>query len=78
MSGENVGRNVGENTSVSGETSGKILELIQRNMKISIPEMAEEIGISERSIERNLEILRKEGKLKRIGPAKGGHWKIIE
>jgi predicted HTH transcriptional regulator len=47
-------------------------------MNISIPEMAETIGISERSIERNIESLKKKGLLKRIGPAKGGHWQIIE
>jgi len=47
-------------------------------MNISIPEMAETIGISERSIERNIESLKKKGLLKRIGPAKGGHWQVIE
>jgi ATP-dependent DNA helicase RecG len=62
----------------SGKMSGKIIELIQNNMNISIPEMAETIGISERSIERNIESLKKKGLLKRIGPAKGGHWQIIE
>ena len=62
----------------SGKTSGKIIELIKNNMNISIPEMAETIGISERSIERNIESLKKKGLLKRIGPAKGGHWQVIE
>ena len=46
-------------------------------MNISIPEMAETIGISGRSIERNIESLKKKGLLKRIGPAKGGHWQVI-
>lgn len=61
-----------------GERSGKIIELIKNNMNISIPEMAETIGISECSIERNIESLKKKGLLEPIGPAKGGHWQIIE
>ncbi len=34
------------------------------------------IGVTERSIERNIQKLQKEGKLKRIGIAKGGHWQV--
>jgi ATP-dependent DNA helicase RecG len=62
----------------SGKTSGKIIELILQNASITIPEMASKIGITERSIERNIRKLQTEGKLKRIGPAKGGHWAVKE
>ncbi len=62
----------------SGKTSGKILLLIKKSPAVTIPEMSKEIGVTERSIERNIEKLKKEGKLKRIGPDKGGHWEIIE
>jgi len=58
----------------SGKTSGKILEAILQNNTITIPELSILNGITERSIERNLQKLQKEGTLKRIGPAKGGHW----
>jgi ATP-dependent DNA helicase RecG len=40
--------------------------------------MAEIIGVTERSIERNVNKLKKEGKLKRIGPDKGGYWEIVQ
>ncbi|KJR97906.1 MAG: ATP-dependent DNA helicase RecG [Desulfobulbaceae bacterium BRH_c16a] len=60
----------------SGKTSGKILEAILQNNSITIPELSILIGITERSIERNLQKLQKEGTLKRIGPAKGGHWQV--
>ena len=60
------------------KTSGKIIELILQNASITIPEMASKIGITERSIERNIRKLQTEGKLKRIGPAKGGHWVVKE
>ena len=62
----------------SGKTSGKILELMKSNRGITIPELALEIGVTERSIERNIQNLQKEGVIQRIGPAKGGYWKIIK
>jgi ATP-dependent DNA helicase RecG len=61
---------------VSEKTSGIILEAILQNNTITIPELSILIGITERSIERNIQKLQKEGTLKRIGPAKGGHWQV--
>jgi ATP-dependent DNA helicase RecG len=55
----------------------KILELISENKEISIPQIAEKIGLTTRAIEKNISILQKQGKLKRIGPAKGGHWEVL-
>ena len=68
----------GAKEKTSGKTSGKIIELILQKASITIPEMASKIGITERSIERNIRKLQAEGKLKRIGPAKGGHWLVRE
>jgi len=63
---------------VSGKTSGKILKLMKSNRGITIPELALKIGVTERSIERNIQNLQKEGMIQRIGPAKGGYWKTIK
>ncbi len=62
----------------SGKTSGKIIKLILQNSSITIPEMALQIGITERSVERNIQKLQTEGKLKRVGPAKGGYWLVVK
>jgi Fic family protein len=62
----------------SVKTSGKILVLIRENELVTIPELATTIGVSERSIERNLKKLQAEKRLSRIGPANGGHWKVSE
>ena len=62
----------------SGKTSGKILAAVQQNARITIPELFALIGISERSVERNLQKLQNDGHLRRIGPAKGGYWEIQE
>jgi len=61
----------------SGKTSGKIIAYIQDNPDITIPELARLLEITERSVERNISQLQKHKKLRRIGPAKGGHWEVI-
>ncbi len=58
------------------KTPGKILDLLEKNPLLSIPELAEQIGKSESAIERAVRKLRAAGQLKRIGPAKGGHWEV--
>jgi len=62
----------------SVKTSVKILELIELNDVITIPEIAATIGVSERSVERNLQKLQLAKKLLRDGSDKGGHWKILK
>ena len=54
----------------------KILELMIENPYISRADLADNIGISETSIYRNIEAMR--GKyLRRVGPDKGGFWEVI-
>jgi len=55
-----------------------IVELIKNNEKITIPEIAKKVNVNEKTIKRDIMKLKKEGKLKRVGPDKGGHWKIIK
>lgn len=61
-----------------GKTSGKILDACGENGAITIPELAALIGITERSVERNIQSLRTKGFLRRIGGRKEGHWEVIE
>ncbi|MBI4919451.1 putative DNA binding domain-containing protein [archaeon] len=58
------------------ENQKKILELITKNSYISKKELAEKIGISTTAIDKNITRLKKKGLLDRVGPDKGGHWKI--
>ena len=51
--------------------TGKLF-VVKENPALSIPELAEKLGKSERTIERTIQELRLYGLLKRIGPAKGG------
>jgi ATP-dependent DNA helicase RecG len=61
-----------------GKTVGKILEAIRDNPAITREELSQLTDLSIRGVEWNLARLKKEGKIKRIGPDKGGHWEIID
>jgi predicted HTH transcriptional regulator len=54
------------------------MELMKENAFITIPELAERTSVTERSVERNIQNLQSVGLIKRIGPAKGGHWEVVE
>ena len=58
--------------------SEKILRLVATNQHITISELAESIGVTTRSIERNIKNLQTQGRLGRVGPAKGGYWDVIK
>ena len=62
---------------MSGKMSGKILAILAERPEATIPELAREIGVVARTIERGLKVLQKQDRLKRIGPAKGGRWEVL-
>jgi len=74
---ENVGKTSGKRRENVGKTSGKILQEIEKNDTITIPELALFIGVTERSIERNIQKLQSDGLLRRTGGRKQGRWEII-
>jgi len=61
-----------------GENEIKILKLMKDNKYITTKELSEHIKISTTAVDNNISKLKKKGLLKRIGPAKGGHWEVIE
>lgn len=63
---------------VSGEVSGGILQLLRNDSSLTLPEVATVIGKSTRTIERATRKLREQGKLRRVGPNKGGHWEVSD
>ena len=62
----------------SEKSSEKIMALVRKDPKLSAREIAGKIGISPRAVEKQIAALKKAGRLCRVGPAKGGHWEIIE
>jgi|LGOV01.1.fsa_nt_gb ATP-dependent DNA helicase RecG len=60
------------------KTSQKILEIMKENQLITIQELSALLGISDRAIKNNINKLKKQDLIKRIGPAKGGRWEVNE
>ena len=58
------------------ETQRQILEIVQKNNRISASAMAKELLLSSRGIEKNIKLLREQGILVRHGSPKGGYWEI--
>ena len=58
------------------KTTQKIIVLIKENPEISRKKLAEIIGLTEDGIKYQLKKMQEKGILERIGPAKGGYWKI--
>lgn len=68
--------------STPGETPVKTHEAILGVLKddgfLTLAEVASRIGKSVRAVERATKKLRDQGKLKYIGSAKSGHWKVYK
>ena len=45
---------------------------------MTIPELAVELKVTTRAVEKQIARLRDAERLRRIGPAKGGHWEVVE
>jgi ATP-dependent DNA helicase RecG len=55
-----------------------ILKGMKKDNQITARILSEMVGISERKIKGNIKLLKNKGLLKRIGPARGGHWKVMD
>lgn len=71
---EDVIENVIEN--VTEKRKSMIIQLISKESSITTAKLSQLLKVTRRTILRDLENLKFEGKLKRIGPDKGGHWEI--
>jgi len=61
-----------------GKTSGMILDACRERSTVTISELAACVGVSERSIERNIRKLQAGGLLRRVGGRKEGYWEVLE
>ena len=59
------------------KTTQKILGLLQDNPMISINELALQLELTRDGMVYHINKLKKEGRIKHIGPNKGGHWEVI-
>ena len=73
---ENVIENVIEN--VVDKRRKKIISLLKENSKLSAKELSVHLGVSSRTIQRDIDKLREDRTLERVGSEKNGFWKIIK
>ena len=59
------------------ETPVKILALLRKNPQMTLAQVATQIERSVRAAERAAAKLIKEGRLRYVGPKRGGHWEVI-
>ena len=60
------------------KSAGKIVSIMKEKPHVTIPELCEITGLSDRGLRNNINKLKKSGTRVRIGLDKGGYWKVIE
>ena len=55
-----------------------VLSLLRMQNNMSADRIARKLYLSARHVQRILSKLKEENKIRRVGPAKGGHWEIVE
>ena len=76
MGGENL-KMGGENAKRGEKTRDIIIRQIRQNPNVSMSELASAVGISAKSVEKQIARMKKAGLLVRVGPHKGGYWEIV-
>ena len=56
----------------------KILALLSVNPHATTADLISETGLSVSGVEKNIRELKAAGRLRRVGPDKGGHWEVVE
>ena len=60
------------------KSSQKIMDLMRTDPAITIADLVQNIGITDRAIKKQIEKLKAQGRIRRIGPDKGGYWEVVE
>ncbi len=54
-----------------------ILELVTGNSHIKVIEIAQQLNVSDKTIKRDIAVLKGQGKLERVGSERSGHWRVL-
>ena len=58
-------------------TQDKILYLIKENLRITQTMMSNELGFARSTISSNIQKMKEQGILKRVGSDRNGYWKVL-
>ena len=61
-----------------GATDSKVIDFIRSNPSVTIKELQELLNLSRNGVRKALGRLKSMGRLRRVGPDKGGHWEVVE
>ena len=73
---EHLPENVPEN--VPEKSHRHILDDLRENSRLTITDLAKKYSVDIKTIKRDIETLKQKGLITRIGPDKGGYWKVNE
>lgn len=65
-------KNVGLN-----KTEKKVIEFLTENPSLTLIELAEQISVTERTIERTFKSLQEKKMIERIGSKRDGYWIVV-
>ena len=73
-----VNSTVGRSLKSTPKTETRILELMRNDASITTSQLGTALGISKRAVLKQIDKLKGRGLVRRVGPAKGGHWEVLE
>ena len=76
--GRNDQKNVQKDDRKENETEQRILDMIATKQDISMSAMADQMGISYKTVQRAINHLKENGRIRRNGGKRFGYWEIIE
>lgn len=56
----------------------QLIEIIKNDSKVTQMEMADRLDVSRRTVQRMIEALVQDNKIRRIGSKRSGHWEVID
>ena len=72
---KNVPKNVPINVPIK-DRQKKIIEVLIKDPHVSAQNLAEKFGVTEKTIKRDLQMLKKQNLIARVGANKNGYWKV--
>jgi len=60
------------------KSSQKIIKLMQEDSTITIAALAETLSVTDRAVKKQIKNLKAKGRIRRIGPDRGGHWEVVQ
>jgi ATP-dependent DNA helicase RecG len=72
--GKSKGKSNGKSKVKSNE---KVVSLMASDPAITVPEIAGLLGLSLAGVEKIIRALKRQERLRRVGPDKGGHWEVV-